>query len=85
MFNTPADNIRKQGFITTFQNLPKGAKFELNGNVWIKRSTRTATGCWPSYLLGWAYVRGNEVVHLDRSGEGGIENETLCRGIMGNS
>lgn len=63
---TPAGNIRAKGLPMPFKELPVGAKFELNGNVWIKRSTRTATGYWPAILPEWSYVGGNELTHLDK-------------------
>lgn len=63
---TPAGNIRKHGTCATFKALPVGTKFELNGNVWIKKSSRTATGYWPAILPEWSYMKGNDIVNYER-------------------
>lgn len=63
--DTPASNLRREGKPATFSNVDKGQTFELNGNLWIKRSSRTATGLWPAILPKWAYVGGNEKVHTE--------------------
>ncbi len=62
---TPAYEIRRNGIRKEFSAAKIGEKFECNGNIWIKRSSRTATGVWPACLPEWAYFRKNEVVYVE--------------------
>jgi hypothetical protein len=48
-----------------FGDIPIGAMFGLNGNIWQKRTTRTAVSHWPACLPEWAYFRKGEVVTHD--------------------
>ena len=61
--HTPASLIRRDGRAIAFRDLPKGATFECNGNVWMKGTTRTAIGIWPACLPSWAYFRGTELTY----------------------
>jgi len=44
----------------TFKQLAVGESFSCNGNNWVKRSTRTASGIWPACLPEWSYFKGSE-------------------------
>ena len=58
--DTPASKLRREGHLFLFSQLPIGACFESNGNIWTKRTTRTANGIWPAYLPKWAYFSQSE-------------------------
>lgn len=60
---TPASELRREGRAKYFRELGAGKAFECNGNIWTKRSTRTAAGIWPACLPAWAYFGQNEVVY----------------------
>lgn len=45
-----------------FQQVKIGETFECNGNLWTKKSHRTAAGIWPAILPAWAYFKQGEVV-----------------------
>lgn len=62
IIDTPASKINRYGLPARFADIPQGAVFECNGNVWVKRSTRTATGIWPACLPEWAYFRAGEII-----------------------
>ena len=62
---TPVSLIYRSGKRETFVSLPVGAMFVSNGNLWQKRTSRTAIGHWPAYLPEWAYFGKNEVVTHD--------------------
>lgn len=47
-----------------------GETFGLNGNVWVKRSSRTAAGIWPACLPAWAYIGKREVITSPKAIEG---------------
>ena len=53
--DTPATLVRRKGRVYFFHSLPIGVCFECNGNLWTKRTSRTAVGVWPAYLPEWAY------------------------------
>jgi len=53
--DTPATKLRREGRLFLFSQLPVGACFECNGNIWTKRTTKTAVGVWPAYLPEWSY------------------------------
>lgn len=44
---------------THFNELPHGAEFSLNGNVWRKQSTRTAVMLKPTEYVGVCSYFGN--------------------------
>ena len=46
---------------SSFKDLPVGTTFWSNGNVWTKRTTRTATGIWPAILPRTAYFGQGEM------------------------
>lgn len=58
---TPAGIMRRDGRTAYFRAVPLGAVFECNGNLWRKRSRRTAAGIWPASLPVWSYFRGTEL------------------------
>ena len=62
--DTPATLHRKSATRKCFKDAEIGDTFECNGNLWIKKSTRTASGVWPAYLPAWAYFGGHEVVNV---------------------
>ena len=66
---TPASDIRRNGHAVPFRNLAIGATFECNGNVWTKRSTRTAAGIWPAVLPRWAYFGQGDRVYTQEGAE----------------
>ena len=63
---TPAGELHRKGRAVLFRNLAIGASFECNGNVWTKRSTRTAAGIWPAVLPRGAYFRQMETVYTNK-------------------
>ena len=62
--DTPATLHRKSATRKYFKDAKIGDTFECNGNLWTKKSTRTASGIWPAYLPAWAYFGGHEVVNV---------------------
>lgn len=54
---TPAGELRMRGKLVSFGSLAIGDTFEFNGNIWTKRSVKTATGIWPACLPAWSYFR----------------------------
>ena len=65
--HTPASLIRANAKTAHFVDLPLGSTFELNGCVWVKRSSRTGAGVWPSYLPSYSYFKRGTVVNLETS------------------
>jgi hypothetical protein len=58
---------------TTFKNIQVGAGFYLNGNWYVKRSSRTAdmyTNRDDAKPFRWFYVRQNEICTKDRYPKG---------------
>jgi len=64
-YYTPAGLVRKNGKPAQFKDIDNGTTFELNGNLWTKRTSRTATGVWPAILPKWSYIGNNEKVHIE--------------------
>jgi len=64
-YHTPASLLRAKGKPALFATLAIGDTFEFNGNVWTKRSSRTAVGIWPASLPEWIYFSGKDVVRYD--------------------
>ena len=62
--DTPATIHRKSAVRKCFKDANIGDTFECNGNLWTKKSSRTASGIWPAYLPAWAYFGGYEVVNV---------------------
>ena len=62
--DTPASLHRKSAVPKFFKDANIGDTFECNGNLWTKRSSRTASGIWPACLPAWAYFGGHEVVNV---------------------
>ena len=62
--DTPATLHRKSATRKYFKDAKIGDTFECNGNLWTKKSTRTASGIWPACLPAWAYFGGHEVVNV---------------------
>ena len=62
-YHTPASLLRAKGKPVSFANLTVGDTFEFGGNVWTKRSSRTAVGIWPACLPEWMYFSGKDTVH----------------------
>lgn len=62
--NTIASLMRRDGLPLPFASVPKGTSFECNGNVWTKRSSRTAVGIWPANLPAWACFKNHEICHV---------------------
>lgn len=60
---TPATIHRKNAKPIAFKDCPIGSTFECNGNLWAKRTTKTATGIWPAILPAWAYFQQGEIVN----------------------
>lgn len=60
---TPAAIHRKQSRPVTFKDCAIGATFECNGNLWTKRTSKTAVGVWPAILPAWAYFGQGEIVN----------------------
>jgi len=65
-FLTPAGKMERNGTPLPFGEIGKGERFELNGNIWVKRSTRTAAGIWPAVLPEWSYIGKDEIVNVER-------------------
>lgn len=63
IMQTPAQTHKRNAKPVSFKSLNIGETFECSGNLWTKRSTRTAAGIWPACLPKWAYFGGNEVVY----------------------
>lgn len=66
IMESPATILRKQSRPVAFKDCATGTVFECNGNLWTKRSTRTAVGVWPACLPAWSYFGQNEIVHAAR-------------------
>lgn len=64
--DTPASTIRRNGSRVNFKQVRIGETFECNGNVWTKRTTKTAVGVWPACLPSWAYFKVSEQCHVER-------------------
>lgn len=64
-FHTPASLMRANGRRLAFGDIPKGATFECNGNVWLKHGKQVATGIWPAYLPASAYFSNSDPCHTD--------------------
>jgi len=62
---TPASMIRNKNQISTFGDIPEGSTFELNGNVWTKRNTKTAVGMWTACLPEWFRIGKHEKIYID--------------------
>lgn len=62
---TPYTLLSRRSKPARFGDIPVGAMFALHGNIWQKRSTRTATGHWPAILPKWSYFRQSEIVGHD--------------------
>lgn len=60
---TPAQIHKNSHSPVAFHALHIGATFECNGNLWTKKSNRTAVGIWPAILPRWAYFGKNEIVY----------------------
>lgn len=60
---TPATLHKRNAKPMAFASLNIGDTFESGGNLWTKRSTRTATGIWPAYLPEWMYFSKAETVY----------------------
>ncbi|RMH22108.1 MAG: hypothetical protein D6698_01745 [Gammaproteobacteria bacterium] len=58
--DTPATLYRQSHRATTFAEVPINSCFENNGNLWIKKTTRTAVGLWPAILPRIAYFSQKE-------------------------
>ena len=65
--NTPFSVVNEKGKPARFGDIPVGDVFALNGNVWSKRSSRTATGIWPACLPEWSYFKSSEIVAHEES------------------
>ena len=63
---TPVTIHRKNSYPVAFKNCAIGVTFECNGNLWTKRTSKTATGIWPAILPVWAYFRQVEIVYIHR-------------------
>lgn len=63
--HTPASRLRDTGKRIAFKDLPKGATFECNGNVWTKHGKQVATGIWPACLPPFSYFCNGDVCHAD--------------------
>lgn len=61
--HTPATQHRRDHARMSFKDAPVGSTFECNGNLWTKRTERTAVGIWPAALPSWAYFKTNEAVY----------------------
>ena len=61
----PSEELRRRGKPQAFASLAIGQTFECNGNIWTKKSTRTAAGIWPARLPAWAYFGQREIVHAE--------------------
>lgn len=61
--DTPATITRRNGRPCSFAELAIGDTFECNGNLWTKRTTRTAAGVWPACLPAWAYFGKRELCY----------------------
>ena len=66
---TPAGELRRHSIPVSFNAVQIGETFECNGNVWTKRSSRTAVGIWPAILPSYSYFRTGEVCEVIRHGE----------------
>jgi len=53
------------GYRMLFEDLKVGRKFEQGGNIWIKKSTRTASIIYPAEYSGrWFYFKNHDLVTI---------------------
>ena len=60
-----------------FKQLPIAAYFECNGNIWIKKTSRTAIGVWPAILPRWAYFGQSEICDTSERALQAIKRESV--------
>ena len=59
------DYSAKSGYRMLFEDIRIGRKFERNGNLWIKKSTRTASIIYPAEYSGrWFYFKNHDLVTI---------------------
>jgi hypothetical protein len=58
---------RDFGRAKPFSQAAIGETFWCNGNIWTKRTSRTATGIWPACLPSWSYFGQSEIVKVRES------------------
>lgn len=56
--------LSRLGIKGTFDEVEQGAVFFCNGNLWRKRSIRTAAGIHPDPLRDWSYFHKNDPVRF---------------------
>lgn len=62
--NVVVQEMQRRGRRIAFADIGLGQTFECNGNLWAKRSSRTAAGIWPAVLPSWAYFGKSVTCHL---------------------
>ena len=56
---------RMNGYRMLFEDLKVGRTFEQGGNIWIKKSTRTASIIYPAEYSGrWFYFKNHDLVNI---------------------
>ena len=56
---------RMNGYRMLFEDLKVGRTFEKGGNIWIKKSTRTASIIYPAEYSGlWFYFTNHDLVTI---------------------